>query len=107
MLRGKEVVEMTKHRTAARVDDNQTQIVKELRQIPGITVQPGHDDILVGHKGKTYWFEVKNENQVSSKTGDIRPSAIKDSQIKLLGTWQGHYKIVWNLNQILLDLGLL
>ena len=85
---------MSKYRQAARVDSNQSEIVDMLRQIPGISVSVGHDDILVGHLGKTYWYEIK----VSEK------SPIKSSQTRLLKEWRGHYKIVWSLNMILEDL---
>ena len=49
---------MSKWRRAAKVDANQNEIRKELEAL-GYSVVPGHDDILVGHRGKTYWFEIK------------------------------------------------
>ena len=49
----------TKLRRAAKIDRNQGDIVSALRKIPGISVETGHDDILVGYKGRTWWFEVK------------------------------------------------
>lgn len=86
---------MSKFRRAAKVDANQGQIVKELRDM-GISVSLGHDDILVGHNGKTYWFEIK--------TG---PKAkIKESQEKLLEEYKGHYSIVWSTEMILKELEL-
>jgi hypothetical protein len=95
-----------KWRKAAKIDANQPAIVKALRNIPGVTVQTGMDDILVGYKGFTYWFEIKEPEKVSKKTGKILDSAIKPSQMKLLDTWTGHYSIVWSLEQILAELGL-
>ncbi len=92
--------------TPDRIDSNQVAIVKALRKIPGVTVEAGHDDILVGHRGGTYWFEVKNPDCVSPKTGEIQPSKIKDSQYKLLRDWRGHYKIMHCLDQILTEIGL-
>ena len=92
---------MSKYRRAAKIDHNQPEIVKALRNIPDVTVEVGKDDILVGFKGKTYWFEIKEPETVSPKTGEVRPSAIKPSQHKLLAEWKGHYAIVWNINQIL------
>lgn len=50
---------MSKYRQAAKVDRSQTAIVRQLRSIPGVTVEPGHDDVLCGWKGVTYWFEIK------------------------------------------------
>ena len=87
-----------------KVDSNQEGIVKALRKIPGVTVEVGHDDILVGHKGITYWFEIKSPNCVSPKTGKIRPSKIKASQYNLLRNWKGHYSIMWSLDQILKEI---
>ena len=52
---------MSKH--FAKVDKNQPEIVKELRK-KGYTVQHTHEvrgfiDIIVGHEGKNYLFEIK------------------------------------------------
>ena len=80
-------------RRADKVDSNQNDIVKELRA-KGYSVEVGHDDILVGHLGKTYWYEIK-----------VGPrSRIKESQIKLLDTFKGHYKIVWSAQMIINDI---
>ena len=88
-------------RRAAKVDDNQSGIVKALRQIPGMTVEVGHDDILVGYKGRTYWFEIKRPEAVSKITGGIKPSEITVSELNRLCNWTGHYQVVWNIDQIL------
>jgi hypothetical protein len=88
-----------------RIDANQPDIVKALRKIPGVTVQIGMDDILVGHKGKTLWYEIKEpELAVSKRTGKINDSAKKDSQKRLEKEWQGHYRIVSSIDEILEDL---
>ena len=92
--------------TPDKIDNNQVSIVKVLRKIPGITVEVGHDDLLLGYKGKTYWFEIKNPDCVSKRTGKVLPSKIKPSQKKLLKTFTGHYSIVWKLEQILNQIGL-
>ena len=97
---------MGNFRRAAKIDGNQPEIVKGLRKIPGVTVELSHDDILVGYNGATYWFEIKEPDLVSKKTGNIRDSALKDSQKKLLKEWKGHYKVVWTLNQILVEIGI-
>ena len=91
-----------KHR--AKVDDNQKRIVKQLRAIPGVTVQPGHDDILVGFRGATYWFEVKRED-MRRKDGEWKAGAIKHGQIELEKSWSGHYAIVCTLDEILAAIG--
>lgn len=85
-----------KHRRAAKIDANQAEIVAALRSIPGVTVQVGHDDIIVGYKGVTRWYEIKAGPK----------SEIKDTQKKLLSEFKGHYRIVYNVDQILSDMKL-
>ena len=91
-------------RRAARVDDNQKDIVEKLRDIPGVDVDTNHNDILVGFRGKTFWFEIKNPNTLK-KNGDIRKGAVKKSQVELREGWPGHYSIVWSIDQILTEIG--
>lgn len=93
---------MSKYRQAAKVDSNQADIVKALRKIA--SVELGHDDILVGYKGRTYWFEIKNADAVSKKTGKILESAKKEGQIRLENEFKGHYRIVSSLEEILEDM---
>ena len=89
---------MSKYRRAAKVDQNQKDIVGALRDIPGVTVELGHDDILVGYNGLTYWFELKKSKP--------SPSMIKPDQYRLLENFTGHYKIVWTTEMILEEIGL-
>jgi len=79
---------------ANKVDANQSSIVAELRKL-GISVELSHDDILVGYKNQTFWFEIKRGPRAE----------IKPSQTKLLNEWKGHYKIVWTTQMILTDIG--
>jgi hypothetical protein len=97
---------MSKYRRAAKVDSAQGPIVEALRAIPGVTVEVGHDDILCGHGGKNYWFEIKSEDAVSRRTGEVRKSAIRPGQMKLEHGWRGHYRIVSGLDEILADMGI-
>ena len=90
-------------RRADRIDDNQNDIVKLLRDIPGVTVEPSHDDILVGYRGKTYWYEIKRPDQLK-KSGAFRKDALKPSQIKLLDEWRGHYRVVTSFDEIRKDI---
>lgn len=83
-------------RWAARTDSNQSDIVNGLRDIPGVSVQTGHDDLLVGFRGKTYWYEIKASEKAKRREG----------QKLLEKTWDGHYKIVWSLEMILKDMGI-
>ena len=95
---------MSKNRYSARTDDNEKDIVSDLRKL-GFKVETGHDDILVGYQGNTFWYEIKKPESVSKKTGLINESAKKPSQIKLEKEWKGHYKIVSSLEEILKDMG--
>lgn len=97
---------MSQPRRARRIDDNQRGIVKALRDIPGVTVEPDHDDILVGYRGVTYWFEVKRPEAVSRKTGQVKESEIKPSEAKRLKEWKGHYAMVWDIKHILEAIGI-
>lgn len=97
---------MSKYRQAAKIDANQPDIVKDLRKIKGVTVELNHDDILVGYKGITYWYEIKTPESVSKQTGLILESAKKPSQIRLEKEWKGHYRIVSNIDEILSDIGI-
>ncbi len=97
---------MYKHRLKARTDSNQNEIIEKLRQIPGVTVELSHDDFLVGFRGKTYWFELKNQDCVSKKTGKILETKIKEDQKRIRGTFTGHYRIVSSFDEILKEIGL-
>ncbi len=91
---------MSRNRYSARTDSNEAEIVKALRKM-GISVETGHDDIIIGHKGKTHWIEVKTPDCVSKKTGKILDSAKKPSQIKLEKEFKGSYHIVSSIDEIL------
>ncbi len=97
---------MSLNRYAKKTDANQKDIVKLLRAIPGVTVVPGHDDILCGFRGVTFWFEVKSGVAVSKKTGKVFETKKKKSQKKLETEFTGHYKIVSSFNEILDEIGL-
>lgn len=92
-----------KHRS--KIDNNQNAIVKALRKIPNVTVAVNHDDIIIGSGGTNYWYEIKEQDPYK-KDGELKKGALKDSQIKLQNEWQGHYSIVWTLDQILKEIGI-
>ena len=58
---------------AKRTDANHTQIIKQLRKIPGISVFSTHmvgngfPDIVVGYKGVNYLIELKDGNKSKSR----------------------------------------
>lgn len=75
-------------RRAAKIDANQTEIVKALRQL-GCTVQSlaavgdGVPDLLVGAFGTTLLMEIKDPKQPPSKR------RLKPDQIVWHGKWTG------------------
>jgi len=85
-------------RRAAKVDDNQTEIVAALRKI-GATVQPLHavgqgcPDILVGWRGMNTILEIKD--------GKKPPSARKltEDQEKWHAAWRGQVTVVETVEQ--------
>ena len=83
-----------------RVDENQADVISDLRDIPGVTIAPGHDDFLLGFRGNTYWIEWKSQNAVK-KSGGLKKGAIRKSQHKIKDTWTGQYLIAWDIKQIL------
>ena len=93
-------------RRAARIDCNQSCIVKALRAIPGVTVELGHDDFICGYQGRSYWYECKSPDAVSRRTGQVKDSEITPSERRRLDTFTGHYSMVWELDQILREIGI-
>ncbi len=92
---------MSINRYAKKIDKNQPQIVETLRCLPGVTVDLNHNDLLIGHRGKNFWIELKKPKCVSKKTGKLLESAIRPSQKKLRDEWSGQYAIVSTIEEIL------
>lgn len=86
-----------------RADDNQKQIVADLRML-GYSVITGMDDLIVGIKGRSFWYEVKRPESRSKRTGLILDSFIKPSQKKLQVEYKGHYALVTCTTDILKDI---
>ena len=91
---------MSKYRQAARIDENQNEIVKKLRTY-GCSVQTGMDDLLIGYKGRSYWVEIKDPAKTKNKNGNYKAGSIKPSQQKLLDDWKGHYSICCSFEEII------
>ena len=80
-------------RRAARIDDNQNEIVKMLRMM-GYSVAvtsacgKGFPDIVVGRSGINYLFEIKDGNKV--------PSAQKltEAEQQFSDAWKGQYNVI-------------
>lgn len=95
---------MSKYRRAAKIDANQAGIVGALRKLPGVTVELGHDDCLIGYNLQTYWVEIKNPEQ-ANKDGKIFESAIKPDQKRIRQTFTGAYLITCSYQEILEFIG--
>ena len=89
---------------AAKIDVNQNEIVKQLRQIPGISVHVtsclgnGFPDLVVGYKKKyTVLVELK------------RPGKYKltEKEIEFKESTQCNYIVAQNVNDILKNISLL
>lgn len=85
---------------AKRIDDNQTEIVKGLRDI-GATVQSlaplgkGAPDLLCGHRGRNFLFEVKNPSQPPSKR------KLTDAETEWHQNWRGSVHTILNFGDAL------
>ena len=86
---------------AARSDNNQSEILKKLDKIPGLSVfdvhrQPGLCDLLIGYKKVNYMIEIK------SKNGTLSPS-----QKEFHSDWRGTIHVIYSFEEILIILGIL
>ena len=81
-------------RRAARVDDNQKEIVSALRKVGAtvrvITQGDGLPDLLVGFRGRTVLMEVKDGNKVPSA------QALTEAEKKFHDEWRGGSLVVVN-----------
>ena len=91
-------------RRAAKVDANQTEIVKALRQV-GASVQSlaatgkGVPDLLVGFRGKNLLLEVKDGGKVKSAR------KLTPDQVEWHQSWRGHVAVVESVEQAIKILG--
>jgi len=85
---------------ARKIDDNQNEIVKQLRRIGcsvAITsmVGNGMPDLLIGFRKKNFLFELKDGNKSESR------KRLTPDEEKFFNTWQGQVNVVENFDQIL------
>jgi len=93
-------------RRAAKIDDNQKQVVEALRKIPGVSIAltaavgKGVPDFVVGYKGVNYWIELKD--------GDKPPSQRKltEHEEAWHSKWTGQVSICNNLDDVLNVIGI-
>ena len=92
-------------RRAAKIDDNQNEIVYALRNagcsvVSLAAVGKGCPDILVGRAAFNYLLEIKDGEKPASAR-KLRPEQ-KDFFI----TWHGHVRVVNNVDEALAAVGL-
>jgi len=86
-------------RRAAKVDDNQADVVKRFRA-HGFSVEPLHavgggvPDLLIGYGGFNYLIEVKDGAKPPSQR------KLTKDQIKWHGAWAGQVAIIETLEQV-------
>ncbi len=84
---------------ARRTDKNQVSIVKELRSM-GYSVAvtsgagDGFPDLVVGHAGSNYLFELKDPNKPPSK------QRLTPAQVIFHSSWQGQINKVNSIQEI-------
>ena len=83
---------MCRHRTH-RTDANQDEIIKLLRQIPGVRVEViGRPvDILIGYRGHNLLVEIKNKSGRDTLT---------DAQRKFIPDWTGQVRVAHTFDEI-------
>jgi Holliday junction resolvase len=87
-------------RRAAKIDANQTEIVKALRKV-GCSVLSlaaigkGAPDILLGYKGKNVLLEIKRQK-----------GKLNDQQEEFKAGWRGDLCVVRSIEEALLVLGI-
>jgi hypothetical protein len=88
-------------RRAAKIDSNQNEVVKQLRQIPGVTVQitsqlgNGFVDLVIGRAGVNYLIELKDGSKVKSK------QKLTPDELEFHSTWTGQKAVCNSLDEVL------
>lgn len=86
---------------AKKVDSNQPTIVKQLRQIPGISVAHTHivgegfTDLVIGYRGKNFLCEVKDPEKSPSRR------KLTPDEEKFHASWTGQIAVVETITDIL------
>ena len=83
-----------RHRGPLKVDRNQPDLVRQLKQIPGGEVihWGAEGDLIFGYGGFNYLLEIKAPGQLRRLTGRQR---------ELLASWPGQFDLVTTLDDVL------
>lgn len=88
-------------RRKARVDDNQADIVKALRKIPGVSVAvtsqlgKGFPDLVVSRKGVNYLVEIKDGSKPKHQ------QKLTEDEKDFHESWTGQITVCSSLDEIL------
>jgi len=86
-------------RRAARVDDNQPEIVKAFRGLGWyvliISQLKNCCDIIVSKNGRTIAVEIKDGSKVASK------QKLSIGELKFKSEWQGEYRLITCIDDVL------
>ncbi len=91
-------------RYAAKVDENQSEIVAGLRAV-GASVKPMHSvgdgfpDLAVGYRDLNYFIEVKDGSKPPSRR------KLTPDQVKFHSEWRGQIAVVKNLDEAFAVIG--
>lgn len=83
-------------RRNAKKDVNQTEIVNQLRDIPGVSVAITHrlgggfPDIVIGYKNHNLLVELKSEG-----------GKLNEAEEKFSDSWRGAYRIAFDVDPII------
>ena len=83
-----------------RTDRNQPEIVRQLKQIPGVSVfvlsdvAGGMTDLLVGRMRKNFLIELKDGSKLTP------------DQVEFHATWKGQCAVAHNLDDVLMIIGI-
>jgi hypothetical protein len=85
---------------ACKIDDNQEQLVKQMRCIPGLKVKHTHTvkgfvDVVIGYRGINYLLEIKDPGKPPSKR------KLTDDEQKFHNEWTGQVAVVETIDDVI------
>lgn len=89
-----------------KADNNQSELVKQMRKIPGVkvahthTVGKGFPDVVISFRGTNYLLEIKDPSKPKSAR------KLTPDEERFHGEWTGSIHIVETLNDVLKILNL-
>ena len=93
-------------RRKARIDQNQNEVVRQLRNIPGVTVRitsmvgEGFADFVIGYKKRNFLIELKNSKNIPSK------KKLTPEEEKFFQAWTGQVDKAETIEDCLKIIGL-